>query len=260
MITRKWIIKSDLIKKWKNDEVRCRKKVKNDVRCQKKWKMRAKKGYVRWSRMSDNSPSALRLWSYGPTSHMVRPMWRTVAPGLKPLRLLRAQLQVIFHKRATNYRAILREMTCKDKASYGSWPPCIEYCNINQSRADVWECLLGLWRLGADAGGHREAAQLLGRCVCVYACMHVCVFLCVCVCICACMYINPYIYIYVLYVIMLYWGCATSGQLWMCAYMYACICMHMYMYMYMHMSSICIYICACMYINLFIYVYVLRYI
>ena len=44
----------------------------------------------------------------------------TVAPGLKPLRLPRAQLQVICHKRATNYRAVLREMTYKDKASYES--------------------------------------------------------------------------------------------------------------------------------------------
>jgi len=28
------------------------------------------------------------------------------------------KLQVIFHKRATNYRALLREMTYKDKACY----------------------------------------------------------------------------------------------------------------------------------------------
>jgi len=30
------------------------------------------------------------------------------------------QLQVIWHKRATNYRALLRKMTYKDKASYDS--------------------------------------------------------------------------------------------------------------------------------------------
>ena len=34
-------------------------------------------------------------------------------------------LQVIFRKRATNYRAYLRKMTYKDKASYRSSPPCI---------------------------------------------------------------------------------------------------------------------------------------
>jgi len=35
------------------------------------------------------------------------------------------KLQVIFCKRATNYRALLRKMTCKDKASYDSTPHCI---------------------------------------------------------------------------------------------------------------------------------------
>ena len=34
------------------------------------------------------------------------------------------KLQVTFCKRATNYRALLRKMTCEDKASHGSSPPC----------------------------------------------------------------------------------------------------------------------------------------
>jgi len=38
------------------------------------------------------------------------------------------KLQVIFRKRATDYRALLREMTCKDKTSYGSSPPCTQTC------------------------------------------------------------------------------------------------------------------------------------
>jgi len=33
-------------------------------------------------------------------------------------------LQGIFRKTATNYRALLRKMTCEDKASYDSMPPC----------------------------------------------------------------------------------------------------------------------------------------
>jgi len=41
------------------------------------------------------------------------------------------KLQVLFRKRATNCRALLRKMTCKDKASYGSSPPCIEICSID---------------------------------------------------------------------------------------------------------------------------------
>jgi len=35
------------------------------------------------------------------------------------------KLQVIFRKRAINYRALLQKMTCKNNASYGSSPPCI---------------------------------------------------------------------------------------------------------------------------------------
>ena len=31
----------------------------------------------------------------------------------------------LFRKRATNYRALLRKMTCEDEASYDSTPPCI---------------------------------------------------------------------------------------------------------------------------------------
>ena len=36
----------------------------------------------------------------------------------------RRKLQVIFRKKATCYRALLRKMTYQDKASYGSSPPC----------------------------------------------------------------------------------------------------------------------------------------
>jgi len=40
----------------------------------------------------------------------------------RPLGCLK--LQVIFRKRAANYRALLREMTYKDKTPYASLPPC----------------------------------------------------------------------------------------------------------------------------------------
>jgi len=36
------------------------------------------------------------------------------------------ELQVIFRKRATNYRALLRKMTYEDKASHDSTPPCTQ--------------------------------------------------------------------------------------------------------------------------------------
>ena len=42
------------------------------------------------------------------------------------------KLQIIFHKRATKYRSLLRKMTYKDKGSYESSPPCIENTHILQ--------------------------------------------------------------------------------------------------------------------------------
>ena len=41
-----------------------------------------------------------------------------------------ATLQVIFCKRATNHRALLRKMTYKDNSSYGSSPSCTVVCDV----------------------------------------------------------------------------------------------------------------------------------
>ena len=41
------------------------------------------------------------------------------------------KLQVISRKRATQYRALLQEMTYKDKASYGSSPHCTTHCKFS---------------------------------------------------------------------------------------------------------------------------------
>jgi len=69
-------------------------------------------------------------------------------------------LQVIFCKRATNYRALLWKMTYEDKASYDSTPPCT--------------------RLSAS----------LTPCVCVCVCVCVCACVCVWMCVCVCAYIH----------------------------------------------------------------------
>jgi len=45
--------------------------------------------------------------------------WRRLIGCLK--------LQVIFFKRATNYRAVLRKMSYEDVASYDPTPPCIQH-------------------------------------------------------------------------------------------------------------------------------------
>jgi len=59
-----------------------------------------------------NESWCTRVW-------MCRTGWR------RPIGCLK--LQVNFRKRAIQYRALLREMTYKDKASYGSSPPCITH-------------------------------------------------------------------------------------------------------------------------------------
>jgi len=46
----------------------------------------------------------------------------TITGWRRPIGCLK--LQVIYRKKATNYRALLRKMTWKDMASYGSSPPC----------------------------------------------------------------------------------------------------------------------------------------
>jgi len=40
------------------------------------------------------------------------------------------ELQVVFRKRATNYRALLRKMTYEDKVSYESAPPCMRWLRL----------------------------------------------------------------------------------------------------------------------------------
>jgi len=55
-----------------------------------------------------------------PRSVFVSKGWQRLIGCLK--------LQVIFRKRATNYRALLRKMTYEDKPSYASSPPCMCVC------------------------------------------------------------------------------------------------------------------------------------
>jgi len=52
------------------------------------------------------------------------------------------ELQVIFRKRATNYRAPVRKITCKDKASYWCAPPCRAPLHINRDLLRIHGSLL----------------------------------------------------------------------------------------------------------------------
>ena len=66
------------------------------------------------------------------SSPIIQTGWRRCIGCLK--------LQVCFHKRATNYRALLWKMTYEDKASYASWPrrtkplfrqdSCVQYASF----------------------------------------------------------------------------------------------------------------------------------
>ena len=59
-------------------------------------------------------------------SHVAMYIYVSVCTGWRRL-IGSPKLQIIFHKRATKYRALFRKMTYKDKGSYESSPPCICY-------------------------------------------------------------------------------------------------------------------------------------
>jgi len=48
-----------------------------------------------------------------------------------------SKLQIIFHKRATKYRSLLRTMTYKDKGSYESSPPCTTPKRLTNKERDL---------------------------------------------------------------------------------------------------------------------------
>jgi len=123
-----------------------------------------------------------------------------------------ANLEVIFRKRATNYRALLRKMTNEDQASVST------------------------------------DGQLFFWCVCVCMCMCVCMCVCICmnvppclqmassssgvyVCICVCVYVCMYMcmYVYVCVCVRVY---RWPPLLLVCVYVYEYVCMYMCMYVY----------------------------
>ena len=99
------------------------------------------------------------------------------------------RLQVIFRKRATNYRALLREMTYKDQDPV-------------QLRHPVSRVLCGCVESNVmDMCAHPCV------CVCVCVCMCVCVCVCVCACACACAC-----------------ACGVSVRVCVCVSVCACVC------------------------------------
>ena len=97
------------------------------------------------------------------------------------------KLQIIFHKRATKYRALLRKMTYKDKGSYESSPPCIqkEICNMSSETADVikYENIIYVQK-------QQLFLKCCNVCVCVRLCACLCVCMCMCMCVCVCVCVS----------------------------------------------------------------------
>jgi len=86
-------------------------------------------------------------------------------------------LQVMFRKRATNHRALLRKMTYEDKASYDSTPPCIKRAlerkasrlergvsHIDEScHAYEWGMSHVEYQACIQRGGHRDPSTSRGE-------------------------------------------------------------------------------------------------
>ena len=60
--------------------------------------------------------------SHPPIFSKVRSIVIVYTGWRRPIQCLISKVSV--RKLATNHRALLRKITCKVKASYGSWPPC----------------------------------------------------------------------------------------------------------------------------------------
>jgi len=79
----------------------------------------------------------------------------------RPIRCLK--LQVIFHKRAISYRALLWKMTYNHKASYGFSPPCMNK-TCHESFTREWFHLLVItnYRDGRDVRGSAQPRRATG--------------------------------------------------------------------------------------------------
>jgi len=84
--------------------------------------------------------------------------WRILIGCLK--------LQVIFCKRATKYRALLRKMTYEDKAAYDSTPPCTKFRRNSKS---CHKHMIGSW-----LGHVRTYVTWLIPYTCVTWLIHIC--------------------------------------------------------------------------------------
>ena len=140
------------------------------------------------------------------------------------------KLQVIFRKKATNYRALLQNMTCKDKISYGSPPPCVSMFS------DLWD----LYQVFMYCHTTRASRSNGIVSACSLLCMYPDVWAWDMGCRCRYIYICVYIYLYI----------HTTIYVYIPIYVYICIYVYLYIY-------ICVFTFICIYIHLhYVYIYI----
>ena len=124
------------------------------------------------------------------------------------------KLQIIFHKRATKYRSLLRKMPYKDKGSYESSLPCTHIgCLVDIMKTHIYEyTLYGNTYMSTK---HRYSAYMYSYVLCIHKYMNA-----------------EYMYLYVL----------CPHKYMYAEYMYVYnLCPHKYMYAeYMYLYVLCI--------------------
>jgi len=121
------------------------------------------------------------------------------------------ELQVSFHKRATNYRALLQKINNTDKAFYGSSPPC-RFITLTQS----WFIITALY-------------YIFGILYCNIYYQYLSFFVCCCsflICLRKYIFVYMYVYTYIYKYIYIYTHISI--------YIYLCIYIYLYIYMYIH--------------------------
>jgi len=83
------------------------------------------------------------------------------------------KLQIIFHKRATKYRLLLRKMTYKDKGSYESTPPC-KWKTTRQTIELSRHCSQDMTAFAVCCSAMRSVAMCCRECCSVLQCVAVC--------------------------------------------------------------------------------------
>jgi len=82
------------------------------------------------------------------------------------------KLQVMFRNKVTNHRAFLRKTTCRDKASYGSSPPCINALNTRTHTLYTYSWtpthILQTHTLSVDIYTHTSVHTCIYTYICAY--------------------------------------------------------------------------------------------